>query len=144
MKENKIWLKSEFTDVLESHGIDTVCFFGYGLDFEDLRVGDSIFFSYAFMGKDRHAKCENDELNKDWKSYFENTWGWQFGMNDFNIYDEFIIVGKYERVYYKNPYMKGRYRLEECFRVKNKRTGEIKKLSGKDIDNCYLLFTNPK
>ena len=37
---------SEFEKELETRGVDTVCFMGYGYDFDDIKVGAEFYFSY--------------------------------------------------------------------------------------------------
>jgi hypothetical protein len=128
-----MWKEKEYLELLELNGIDTVCFMGSGYDFEDYRVGQEFYFSYAFMALDA-------KLERGFNTYHAK----QVSINYYNIdiTDRFKIIKKYE--FRKNIFYGNKMRLEKCL-IQNLRTKEITHLKDKEVDRLYwCLMAEPK
>lgn len=123
-----MWKEKEYLELLESKGVDTVCFMGSGYHFEEYRVGQEFYFPYAYYAIDANKDTITiDELKIAFSSY--------------DMSDRYRLIQKYK--FRKNQLFAGKYRIEHCL-VKNLRTGGIIHLKDSGIDRFYwLLMAEP-
>lgn len=128
----------EYNKYLENKGIDTVCFMGYGYDFEDVKVGAEFYLSYLFWGRNAalFLNAAEDVLKSvlGLKCY-----------NEFELDDKFVLIQKYKYFNCKIVDNINRKTIDakarrEYVRIKNTRTGEVKVLNDEWIDNFNLFL----
>jgi len=125
-----MWKEEEYIQLLEDFGIDTVCFMGSGWNIEDVKVGSTFYFSYAFYGMSADKRREKilQHIISD-RSILEKST---------KLTDKFKIVSKFRFV--NNQITNGK-RREEYVVVENLRTGKRERLSDKQIDGLfYCIF----
>ena len=117
-----MWKEKEFLEELELAGIDTVLFMGSGYHFEDYRVGQEFYFSYAYWGvlaRQKAPDCFRHVLSS-------------LKSNNINPFDRYKLIRKYK--YEKNK-IYGFMQRNENILIKNLRTKEVKDVTR----NNYLL-----
>ena len=135
------YCKSEFEKDLEAKGIDTVCFMGYGYDFETVKVGAEFYFSYLYYCRNASMQfgATKEQALKDSLCFYSN----------YNFFDRYKLVQKYK--YYDCFYMDEENRTtvpmkkrRVYVRVKNLRTNKIEILDDCQIDNfnrfCFVIW----
>lgn len=110
------WKADEYLEYLESEGVDTVCFMGYGFDFEDYRVGQEFYMSYAFFA--RRAKLDKITVGE-----------LKIAFRGYNMSDRYRLTQKYE---FKTAFSGNIFRAEKCI-VQNLRTKESFRFSEEQI-----------
>ena len=117
-----MWKEKEFLAELEQMGIDTVLFMGSGYHFEDYRVGQEFYFSYAYWGIMARQHIEDclHHVLMDLKC------------NKINPFDRYKLIRKYK--YEKNKIF-GFMQRNEMILIKNLRTKEVRDVTR----NNYLL-----
>jgi hypothetical protein len=113
---------SEFEKDLENQGIDTVCFMGYGYDFDDVKVGAEFYFSYLYYG--RNAAVRNGTVQECLNSVLLHE---KINGNN-NFFDRYKVIQKYK--YFdchkiENEKVISIKERREYFRILNLRTNEI-------------------
>ena len=131
---------SEYEKFLQSKGIDTVCFMGYGYDLEEVKVGAEFYLSYLFWGRMSALR------NSTPKDVLNSVLGLR-NYPEFELDDKFKLIQKYKYFDCKVLDTENRKAVNarvrrEFVRIKNLRTGEIKILKDDWIDGFYsFLFT---
>jgi len=130
---------SEFENDLEKNGIDTVCFMGYGYDFDDVKVGAEFYFSYLYYG--RMSSLRNGTVEECLKAVLSH----EKCNGNYNFFDRYKVIQKYKyfdcnAIDFKNKKIIPIKERREYVRILNLRTNEIK-IAGYDvIDYAHLFY----
>lgn len=129
-----MWKEKEFIELLETNGIDTCLFMGSGYHFEDYRVGQEFYLTYAFHGV--LAKQDKPDSFRTIKICIKQ-WG-------YNPCDRWRLIRKYK--YEKNK-IYGFMQRNEMILIKNLKTKEVKDITRNELwllGFYYCLMCEPK